>query len=297
MTQSEFCTDQTLQANASIIGTASADTSVWFFLEVPKPWAAKALATNDLLPQVNETIEKWVYDTPKSRAVFIKKDNRPVESPKLYIAITEDHDQRLHQFELSKDYTTIADVPIEAVIADTHHASRVTDPSPLYLVCTNGKRDNCCSKFGLPIIKAFEDTGDKNTWQCTHLGGHKFSAVVGVFPHGLYYQIYNPVKVAPFKQAIEQNKVVASGLRGRTAYSGVAQAAEYFLRQHTADWQMGSYTLEATADAGENQQVTFKNGSGRYTVTVQKGLSDPVISGCNGKLKPSPTYTLVSITN
>ena len=87
MTQSEFCTVQTLQASRPIIGTASSNTSVWFLLEVPRPWAAKALAANDLLPQVNETIQRWVHDIPKSRAVFIKKDNQPVEKPKLFIGL------------------------------------------------------------------------------------------------------------------------------------------------------------------------------------------------------------------
>lgn len=278
------------------MGTASAHTSVWFLLEVPRPWAAKALAVNDLLPQVNERLQRWVEDIPKSRVVFIKKNNRPVNNPKLFVVISEDYDQRIHRFDLNDDYLNIEHVPVAEVVADPQHLSRIADPSPLFLVCTNGKRDNCCSKFGLPIVKAFEDDGDENVWQCTHLGGHRYAAVVGAFPQGLYYQLFDPAGVSAFRQNIIQNHVPLQGLRGRTAYASGEQAAEIFLREQTENMADDAYRLTRSTQKDDVWQVSFQNGAKTYTVTLTQSMSEPFAAGCEGgKTKPAPIFELVSI--
>jgi hypothetical protein len=295
MAQSEFCTVSVLENNESLIGTASANTSIWFLLEVPRPWAAKALVENDLPMHVNSTLAGWVRSTPKSRAVFIKKSHRPVASPSLYVAITEDNDQRLYRFSLKAEYADLAEVPLDAILMN-RTIDAVVIEEPLYLVCTNGKRDNCCTKFGLPIIKAFEDIGEQNVWQCTHLGGHKYAAVVGVYPTGLYYQLFNPANVSVFKQSIEENKMPLKGLRGRTAYSGAAQAAEYFLRQHSTNFQIDAYTLLSAESHDSHWQIIFQNGVAQHMVELTVTMSEPTLSGCSGKLKPSPRYKLVAIT-
>ena len=296
MTQSEFCTVQTLEENQPIIGTASSNTSVWFLLEVPQPWAAKALAENHLPEDINALLAEWVETTPHSRLVFIKKDNRPVDSPILYIAISADSDQRLYQFNLQADYSDLSLINPADLISQQSQAGLLVDPDPLYLVCTNGKRDNCCSKFGLPVIQAFIDDGESHVWQCTHLGGHKFAAVVGVYPAGLYYQLFDTATIAPFRQAINAKQVPLNGLRGRTAYPGAAQAAEYFLRQQSGNLDLDAYTLQSAENQDDHWQVTFKNGVAHHTVSLVQSLSQPAISGCNGKLKPSPRYQLISIS-
>ena len=296
MTQFEFCTVNALDIGAPLMGTASANTSVWFLLEVPRPWAAKALAVNDLLPQVNETLQKWVHDIPKSNAVFIKKNNLPVESPKLIVALTENNDQRIHQFDLSTDYMSMADLPMADIVSGKSKAGQVDNLSPLFLVCTNGKRDNCCAKFGLPVIKAFEDAGDENVWQCTHLGGHRFAAVVGVFPQGLYYQLFNPANVPAFRESILQNQVPLQGLRGRTAYTGVEQAAEIFLREQSGNLDDGAYKLISSNQEDGVWQVNFQNGASAYKITLKQSMSEPFAAGCEGgKTKPGPIFELISI--
>ena len=296
MTNSDFCTVSVLENNIPLIGTASANTSVWFLLEVPQPWAAKALAENDLPDHVNETLQQWVESTPKSRAVFIKKNNKPVPSPILYVAITEDRDQQIYRFNLKADYADLADVPLQSILDGRPDGAAMLMEEPIYLVCTNGKRDNCCSKFGLPIVKAFEEVGEENVWQCTHLGGHKFAAVVGVYPAGLYYQLFNPADVGPFRQAISQNQLPLKGLRGRTAYPGVAQAAEYFLRQHTKNNQADAYKLLNVENLVDHWQITFQNGVTQHAVELTQTLSEPELSGCSGKLKPAPRYQLLSVS-
>ena len=108
-------------------------------------------------------------------------------------------------------------------------------------------------------------------------------------------------RAVTFKQAIEQNKLSLKGLRGRTAYPGVAQAAEYFLRQHSENYRLDAYRL-LNVRSLENEnlenhwQVTFQNGVAQHTVELTQTMSEPELSGCNGKLKPAPRYQLISIS-
>ena len=55
---------------------------------------------------------------------------------------------------------------------------------PLWLVCTNGRRDRCCAEVGRPIAAALAARWPEATWETTHLGGHRFSGTLLALPSG-----------------------------------------------------------------------------------------------------------------
>jgi hypothetical protein len=54
----------------------------------------------------------------------------------------------------------------------------------LYMVCTQGKRDACCAQFGRPVVEALAKLRPEETWEVSHLGGHRFAANVVALPSG-----------------------------------------------------------------------------------------------------------------
>ena len=64
-------------------------------------------------------------------------------------------------------------------------APHLTDP--ILLVCTNGRRDACCALRGRALTLALADEHAERTWECTHLGGHRFAANLVCLPHGIVY--------------------------------------------------------------------------------------------------------------
>ena len=52
----------------------------------------------------------------------------------------------------------------------------------MWLVCTNGKRDACCARDGLPVARALAALRPDEAWECSHLGGHRFAANVALAP-------------------------------------------------------------------------------------------------------------------
>jgi hypothetical protein len=61
----------------------------------------------------------------------------------------------------------------------------------LALVCTNGRRDLCCARFGTPVYNYLknEEPGfpGLRAWQSTHMGGHRFAANLLWLPQGVLY--------------------------------------------------------------------------------------------------------------
>lgn len=58
------------------------------------------------------------------------------------------------------------------------------DADPALLVCTNAKRDQCCSRFARPVLDALDDLPREQLWESSHLGGHRFAATALVLPTG-----------------------------------------------------------------------------------------------------------------
>lgn len=135
--------------------------------------------------------------------------------------------------------------------------------TPLVLVCTNGRRDVCCSKRGVPVAQALDDLPGLDVWQTTHLTGHRFSATLLVLPEGLCYGRVEPSEAPALAKAIREGRVHRlDRLRGRTALHGAEQAAEAIWRERT-----GRLELDALIDArheveGSQARVTLRDRDG-----------------------------------
>ena len=58
---------------------------------------------------------------------------------------------------------------------------------PIFLVCTNGKRDACCALRGRALMTALAADHAERIWECTHLGGHRFAGNLVCLPDGIIY--------------------------------------------------------------------------------------------------------------
>ena len=64
-----------------------------------------------------------------------------------------------------------------------------------YAVCTHGRHDKCCAKFGSRVCRAFRQEVGERAWECSHVGGDRFAGNVVVFPYGIYYGRVGPEDV------------------------------------------------------------------------------------------------------
>ncbi len=292
-----FCAELARHDPEPAVGTAAAEITHWFFLEYNRPWAARAVEDNHLPESVQGWLTRQLEAHRSSRLVLIKRGSRPLRSIHFFAAVTAEAGQRLYRYELPA-YEALLDLDLAPAIAGDPAAAPHLDARPLFLVCTNGRRDRCCSKFGLPVYRQLAGhVGAGQTWQSTHLGGHRYAAVTAVFPQGIVYRVVDPHRqVEPLATAAAENRVWLDGYRGRTCYGGPVQAADYFVRRLTGETHLDCLCLEKAEVVDGVWQVCFrqKSSGGRHRLRLQTELSQPLLASCSPtKIKVEPRYRLL----
>ena len=116
--------------------------------------------------------------------------------------------------------------------------------APRYFVCTNGQRDLCCARFGLPLYNQLRERFGERVWQVSHLGGASLRAqCAGAAPGAVLYGRVGTAtgdagdeSVERFAAEVEAGAVSRRYLRGRSCYPKPVQAAEGFAGCDGLEW-------------------------------------------------------------
>jgi hypothetical protein len=264
MSEKRYCSQA---CSESLAGTSDV-VDVWLLLEYRPAWKAKALPHSDLAPSIKrwlqETIEALAQLGLKARPQFIRQPELDSDRVRLLVA----RDGALWEFS-GTGYDFLQSLDLAA--ANYPDANRRSEPQ--YFVCTNGQRDLCCARFGLPIYAALRERVGSRAWQVTHLGGHRFAPNVLVLPDGLLYGRVEPGGLAEFVSTVENGSVAFANLRGRSRYPKHVQAAEAFLAQD------GLRLLHVDGDA-QTAVVTFAGVGERVQVRVDRQAGPAVLASC-----------------
>lgn len=104
---------------------------------------------------------------------------------------------------------------------------------PLYLVCTNGRRDVCCGLAGRELARALAPELGDRLWETSHVGGHRFAPNLVCLPEGLLYGRLDADAARRVVAEHRDGRIVLEHLRGRSSLEPAAQAVDYFARRET----------------------------------------------------------------
>lgn len=226
-----------------ILGTAPPDTR-WLFVEEPGPWGAQPLVDNRL----PETVKTLLASVDDAAVHLIRHHGRSATHAPVVAAatvqVTPGGDAVTRAFALTLGrIEDLLEVDLEALFAGTWPgAEELTDP--VWLVCTNGKRDRCCSVLGRPVAEILAEHWPDGTWECTHLGGHRFAATLLALPSGLALGRLDADNTLAAAQAVLAGGTPPGLVRGRVGLSG----AEQVLDQHLLAG--GSPEVDVVAEPG-----------------------------------------------
>lgn len=286
-----FCCELSLELEEPLYGTAL-ERKIWFLLQYDASWTAKATSNNALLPTVQRWLDAQVEATAGGgRVQFIRQDNAggPLT---FFVAHPCAHAPRLYRFQIQR-YEDLLALDLSALLAGEAVYEEQRHRTPIYLVCTNGRRDRCCALYGRQLYRGLVALAGKAVWQTTHVGGHRFAANVVTFPDGTYYGRMLPAEAATFVATRQRGELYLERLRGRVCYEQVVQAADYFLRRETGRTALHDFRHLDTTNPQENLwQIRFEAaGAGQiHTVRLRRELSDrPLLASC-GKPQTEPVW-------
>ncbi|HEU4712519.1 MAG TPA: sucrase ferredoxin [Pyrinomonadaceae bacterium] len=252
-----FCSVQSQEAAEKAFGTASMGDA-WLLLEYARPWGAKAFRESELPKTVKSYIAGLLKRVPRSRVLLIKQ-TRNVDGPlSLFVARSRESSSSILKFEFL-EYEQLLDFDLASALAGGSPAGATPWDGPLFLVCTHGKRDKCCAKFGIPIYKTIRTlVGEAAVWQSSHVGGDRFAANVICFPDGVFYGHVTEETAKLIVEEYSERRIVLGNFRGRACYSFPVQAAEFFARRETGFRSVGDLKFLAYDPLKPNEwQVRF----------------------------------------
>lgn len=247
-----FCSTTSREASEQRFGTATR-ADYWLALEYPEPFGRKAFDESNLPAPVKRHLTQALQARPNVRLQLIRKGSRfSGQGPAFFAAVNHEESPRLYEFHLSR-YEDLLDLNIPGILAEERPFWKYERKEPLFLVCTNGKRDPCCARFGLDVFRAMRGLARENTWQTSHVGGHRFAANVVTLPHGVYYGSLTGEDASALVQALRAGAIHLPRYRGRSCYQDHVQAAEAFLRQRAGLFELERFKLIEIASLSEDE--------------------------------------------
>ena len=295
-----YCTDIAWEYGVPLMGTAPRG-DIWFLIEYAGRWGAKAFEDSGIPDPIKAHIRAAYNDQFKVHTLLIRQPkSRKRAKFSFFVGQTLPDSARMYRYSFNK-YSDILEINLtdHALGKPGETANLMTDP--IYLVCVNGKRDQCCSIYGPETYTAMTEIADDAVWQCSHIGGHNQAPIALFFPDGVNYGHMTPSESRRLVAAYQKGEIVLHHYRGRVGLDPHVQAAEHFWREQKGVLSIPGVRIESETGTGQNKwAVTLSGEDGTKTETIhlERQESDFAIPITCTKKKESKifSYHRISIT-
>ena len=184
-----------------------------------------------------------------------------------------------------------SELMLDALAGDPIAEFGATMTDPIFLVCTNGKRDACCALRGRVLATALAPDHAERTWECTHLGGHRFAGNLVCLPDGIVYGRVTAADGPRLADAYLAGRLDPALLRGRSPWPAPAQVAERELRVRLGLEGLADVTLlSVETDANRATVVLAAVGTTHTVELVAERLAPPRPTSCRADKVEEPMH-------
>lgn len=285
-------------------GTA-APARFWVGVEQPGPWGRVAALQSHLPKDVGTALDRECSNRG-GRLVLVRRPGSHPDPPRtpqrLFAAWSGPGEFLLSTHFL--DPERLLDLDLDALARGDASAVAASLPDlvatdPVLLVCTNGRRDVCCAVRGRPVALAGHAAYPKRVWECSHTGGHRFSATGVLLPWGRTLARLEDEPAHTLLDAADDGRLPSELLgprndRGWSAIPAPWQAAESLVREVAGATDLAAARIDpqpgASVAQGGPVRVTLADGRA-WLVEVTKGRTEPHPGSCGQPAVPSATWT------
>jgi hypothetical protein len=270
-------------------------------LEQNGPWGAQAATQSHLDPDLGRTLNQMCQDAG-GRFLLIRR-------PGSHSDVSKDIPQRIYlagglagrPWLLEADLddparlTRLAGVGLDALSTGDIDAVKgvlpelVRSAAPVLLICSNSRRDICCSVRGRPVALESALRRPGQVWECSHTGGHRFAPTGVLLPHGQVLGRLSEASAVAAADAARRDELPTELLgetndRGRSHLSAPGQAAESMVRQQIQEPRLLALSTTASPRADEENvwecRVSHVDGRRWDVVAVRSPRKDDLPESC-----------------
>jgi len=264
---------ETSAAHAEPLHATASRVDTWILIEYRGLWAHDAVDGSTLSPALKEHLVAERLRLPHARILFVRRSERRSHDGIVAFVARSAGERSLRRLDLER-YDDLLGLDLGRAGEPVDH--------PLFLVCTHGKHDRCCAKYGRPLFEAVrEQVEDDWVWQSSHVGGDRFAGNLVTLPDGVYYGRVDPAETWPVLEAALAGRVHLPNYRGRSCHGFAAQAAELAVREATGLLGAGDVRVSAIARAGAGWRAELEAGGTVYDVDVRLEEGEPTHLTCS----------------
>jgi hypothetical protein len=270
-------------ADAEPLAATASRVDTWILIEYRGLWAHDAIDGSTLSTELKAHLRAERSRLPHARILFVRRpERRGRDGLVAFVARSTESEGVLRRLELER-HDDLIGLQLDTAGSPVEH--------PLFLVCTHGKHDRCCAKFGRPLYDAVcEQVEDEWAWQVTHIGGDRFAGNLVVLPEGVYYGRVQPSEAWPVLEAALAGRVDLQHYRGRSCHGFAAQAAERAVREQTGLLGVFDVSVAAIERDGDVWHAQVEAGGTMYDVDVHREEGEPTHLTCSTSQLRRPTH-------
>jgi hypothetical protein len=259
----ELCADASGAASEELAATASR-VDRWVLIEYRGLWDRDVLGGSLLSAPLKQHLREQLARLGHSRLLFVKRPERRSHKRRmLYVGSCRPGEERFYALEFDH-HDDLLGFDFAGALLDGGTPG-VPVEHPLYVVCTHGKRDRCCAKYGRPLYDLLKRKVDPAwAWQSTHVGGDRFAGNLVVLPEGLCFGRVDDENLDPILDEYVDGRIDLEHYRGRSAYTFAVQAAERAVREETGLFGIHDVELVRVRREADRRIVTLRAAGRAY---------------------------------
>jgi len=284
-----LCSQESIEHNEPLLGTAPR-ADVWFALEHSGRWEKKAFEQSSIAAEIKDHVNAKLTLIPESRLLLIKqKSSGSGGGVRFYASVAAADPPALYRFELA-DYSDLLNLDLVSIAAQHPRYRGALNEERLFLVCTNGHRDQCCALQGPAAYAALRAEFGDLVRESTHHGGHRFAANLLALPGGLSFGRLRADNAVAVVRAALDGKLDLDHFRGRTVHAEPVQAGEILLRRELGLDAVGALKLAVSQTDSEGRwELIFAEPSGQaHRVLLERSEGPEQIHLSCGDAKTAP---------
>ena len=207
-------------------------------------------------------------------------------------------------------YSNVLPSQIPAVL-ESYFRDGITaafSPAPIegeqIFICTHGRHDKCCAKFGQELADKMRYHVSRQktaveVWDSSHLGGHRFAATMIDFPTGRAYGHLSADELPNYLASRKAAQVYGRAYRGSVFLSGLEQVAEAHVQHFcfSQEWRCQPQIRKVEKISDSKFRCLAVLHAAESSVDSQKNIPDELVfnfkltgfespSGCDALEEP-----------
>jgi sucrase/ferredoxin-like protein len=273
-------------------GSAPAHAGGWLLIEHPGPWPSDGPPA-DLPPAAARAWYDAVDCAVRPQLIRRVSGRRRVPPHRVYVAWTRGSPGWVEAAELP-DLRALAELDLAGLAVGKRPGFGAEVHGPFLLVCTHGRRDACCARWGRAVARALHARYADAVWETTHVGGDRYAANVVCLPYGTYHGGADTSSAVAVGAAALSGRVSLPHYRGRCGVPEAVQSADWFVRRETGVTGVHDVLVVGWV-TGPDAVTTVEfdvTGRGRLRVSVRRVRAEAArLTSCaDGGVCAAPEY-------